>query len=282
MARICIGAFLSSFMIPLAMIIGLSVDVCGREYRKPIVAQDTAFMEMVYIHVTVDPKEEINGEKADYELLAIGDDYRWYGGYGDYQLDSIQFTDPEWTSVPTHEDFSKLFKELEPIIVNMMTGLQDSTVYYYGKIFINHYRYEEPIPKFNWKFEDETREVMGYDCRKATTRWRGRDWTAWYSDIPVSAGPWKFNGLPGLILRLEDSKGEHMFEAVDLKDHVYPIGKKDRLYSKTTREKYNTELREYKENAGAMLVESGMVRLEENESRRMKKTRLFYNPIELE
>ena len=284
MARICIGAFLSSFMIPLAMIIGLSVDVCGREYRKPIVAQDTAFMEMVYIHLTVDPKEEINGEKADYELLAIGDDYRRYGGYGDYQLDSIQFTDPEWTSVPTHEDFSKLFKELKPIIVNMMTGLQDSTVYYYGKIFINHYRYEEPIPKFNWKFEDETREVMGYDCRKATTRWRGRDWTAWYSDIPVSAGPWKFNGLPGLILRLEDSKGEHMFEAVDSKDHRYPIGKKDRLYCKTTREKYNAELRDYKENPGAVIDASGLVKMPDGAQNAPKRrqVRSFYNPIELE
>ena len=100
----------------------------------------------------------------------------------------------------------------------------------------------------------------------------------------MSAGPWKFNGLPGLILRLEDSKGEHMFEAVDSKDHRYPIGKKDRLYCKTTREKYNAELRDYKENPGAVIDASGLVKMPEGAQNAPKRrqVRSFYNPIELE
>ncbi len=273
------GAIVFVFM---TIVISGAFDAFGKRWHRPVVAQDTAFMEMVYIHVNVDPKDD-NREKADYEMLAVGDEYLWYGGYGDYQLDSIGLADPEWTIAPTREEYGKIYDECEPITVYMLTNKSDSTLAYYGKVFINYYRYEEPVPKFDWKYEDETREVMGYECRKATTRWRGRDWTAWYSEIPVSAGPWKFNGLPGLILRLEDSKGEHMFEAVDSKDHVYPIGwRRKSIISKTTREKYNADLRDYKENAGAMLVDSGMVQVDENRGANMRKVRLFYNPIELE
>ena len=273
------GAIVFVFM---TIVISGAFDAFGKRWHRPVVAQDTAFMEMVYIHVNVDPKDD-NREKADYEMLAVGDEYLWYGGYGDYQLDSIGLADPEWTIAPTREEYGKIYDECEPITVYMLTNKSDSTLAYYGKVFINYYRYEEPVPRFDWKYEDETREVMGYECRKATTRWRGRDWTAWYSEIPVSAGPWKFNGLPGLILRLEDSKGEHMFEAVDSKDHVYPIGwRRKSIISKTTREKYNADLRDYKENAGAMMVDSGMVQVDENRGANMRKVRLFYNPIELE
>ncbi len=273
------GAIVFVFM---TIVISGAFDAFGKRWHRPVVAQDTAFMEMVYIHVNVDPKDD-NREKADYEMLAVGDEYLWYGGYGDYQLDSIGLADPEWTIAPTREEYGKIYDECEPITVYMLTNKSDSTLAYYGKVFINYYRYEEPVPRFDWKYEDETREVMGYECRKATTHWRGRDWTAWYSEIPVSAGPWKFNGLPGLILRLEDSKGEHMFEAVDSKDHVYPIGwRRKSIISKTTREKYNADLRDYKENAGAMMVDSGMVQVDENRGANMRKVRLFYNPIELE
>ncbi len=274
------GAIVLVFM---TIVISGAFDAFGKRWSAPVIAQDTAFMEMVYIHVTVDPKKD-NRERVDYEMLAVGDEYLWYGGYGDYQLDSIGLADPEWKTVPTREDFHKLYKECKPIVVYMLTNLRDSTLTYYGKIFINNYRYEEPVPQFDWKYEDETREVMGYECRKATTRWRGRDWTAWYSEIPVSAGPWKFNGLPGLILRLEDSKGEHMFEAVDSKDHVYPIGKRPRHYNKVTREKYNAEMCDYKWHPNATIDASGMVKTQEDAQNvpQKRKVRLFYNPIELE
>jgi len=262
-------------------------SIQAKRWQPVIIAQDSARMEIIYVHVTIDPKDGLdnNGnpkQKTDFEVLAIGDSLRWYGGEGGFQLDSIAFEDPDWKDYPTREDYRKIRREMEPINVYMMTNLNNSIVYYYGKIFINYYRYEEPIPSINWKLEDETMRIMGYDCRKATARWRGRDWTAWYSDIPISAGPWKFNGLPGLILRLEDSKKEHYFEAVETKNYVCPIGKRQSLFCKTNREKYNMELRDYKENAGAMFLDSGMVKRTEGDAEKMRKVRLFFNPIELE
>lgn len=64
-----------------------------------------------------------------------------------------------------------------------------------------------------WQIEDETKQIAGYSCQKATTTFKGRNYEAWFCpDIPLSYGPWKLNGLPGLILSAQDDKGEVVFE----------------------------------------------------------------------
>lgn len=76
------------------------------------------------------------------------------------------------------------------------------------------YSYVEKIPKMEWAIQPEHKTVLGYDCQKATCRFRGRDYTAWFAaDIPLGYGPWKFGGLPGLILEVADTKGEYLFVA---------------------------------------------------------------------
>lgn len=62
------------------------------------------------------------------------------------------------------------------------------------------------------------KKVMGYKCRKARLKYEGREWIAWYPppDLPISSGPWKFYGFPGLVLKAEDTTGTHRFEAYSL------------------------------------------------------------------
>ena len=65
----------------------------------------------------------------------------------------------------------------------------------------------------------------------ATADFRGRRWTAWFAtDIPVSDGPWKLGGLPGLILEAYDDGQQHVFTAVGLervKDEPIIFNQKD-------------------------------------------------------
>ena len=51
----------------------------------------------------------------------------------------------------------------------------------------------------------------------AVSDFRGRTWIAWFaSEIPISDGPWKFNGLPGLIMEVYDAKKHFHFSLVGI------------------------------------------------------------------
>lgn len=85
-------------------------------------------------------------------------------------------------------------------------------------------QYEESVPSFEWTFGDQSREIAGYECMKATTSWGGREWRVWFTqDVPIDAGPWKFSGLPGLILAAEDSQGHYVLKCIGIEQKVEPI-----------------------------------------------------------
>lgn len=68
-----------------------------------------------------------------------------------------------------------------------------------------------------WTLLDEIVTVGALKCKTATTLYRGRRWrVAYASDIPVKYGPWKLQGLPGLIVQAEDSTGQHKFRLLKL------------------------------------------------------------------
>lgn len=81
----------------------------------------------------------------------------------------------------------------------------------------NKYLIKEPFPTVNWKIERQTKNILGYNCQKATGVCKGRLYTAWFStDVPVNAGPWKLRGLPGLILEAYDVKERIRFTCTKL------------------------------------------------------------------
>lgn len=86
------------------------------------------------------------------------------------------------------------------------------------------YEYHEPLPKISWVYDSEEKEVAGYRCLKAACRFRGREWTVWYTtEIPCFLGFWKFSGLPGMILSASDSDGEYDFTAVEIRQPSTPM-----------------------------------------------------------
>jgi GLPGLI family protein len=83
---------------------------------------------------------------------------------------------------------------------------------------INNYLIEDALPAINWKISSDTATFGGLLCQKATARFGGRDYTAWFSpDLPFHSGPWKLNGLPGAILDAYDTKKEvaFMFDGIE-------------------------------------------------------------------
>lgn len=86
------------------------------------------------------------------------------------------------------------------------------------------YKYEESIPEINWEIVEDTLEILGYSCQRALGTFSGRDYTAWYSsEIPISTGPDKFGGLPGLILKIEDTENKIKYELAGIENAENPF-----------------------------------------------------------
>jgi len=83
----------------------------------------------------------------------------------------------------------------------------------------NHFQYSDYLHPQQWILTDSTKTIMGYTCQMAVSVFRGRRWIAWFApDIPISDGPWKLSGLPGLIMEAYDEKKHFHFKLVGIKN----------------------------------------------------------------
>ena len=96
----------------------------------------------------------------------------------------------------------------------VMKSYPDFKTYLFTRVSMDQYKVKED-QKPEWKILPEKQKIGEYNAQKATTTYGGRDWIAWFStDIPFQDGPYKFYGLPGLIVKLEDTTGSHIMTLV--------------------------------------------------------------------
>ena len=93
----------------------------------------------------------------------------------------------------------------------------------FTRVSMDLYKVKED-QKPEWKILAEKQKIGEYDTQKATTAYGGREWIAWFSTaIPFQDGPYKFYGLPGLIVKLEDITGTHIMTLVGNKKIDSPV-----------------------------------------------------------
>ncbi|MBP6575694.1 MAG: GLPGLI family protein [Chryseobacterium sp.] len=103
---------------------------------------------------------------------------------------------------PTFFDYF-IIKNREDKSVNFVESIGSKQVYY------------QEDRKMDWEISSQVSEFNGNKIQKATMNFGGRIWTAWFApEIKIADGPYKFSGLPGLILKLEDDKGDYRFSFV--------------------------------------------------------------------
>jgi len=170
---------------------------------------------------------------------------------------------------------------------------------------VNFYKIDEKAEQ-NWKITDSIKIADELHFQKATTQFGGRNWVAWFSkDIPIPYGPYKFNGLPGLIVELYDTKEDYHFKVIK-SEKIVEDYKQVSLENSISRaipvnqaklDKLKLELYEspfkYILNGRLVLTEGKKLELEDGtiltkeqlkpaEANERKKIKSFNNPIELD
>lgn len=169
-----------------------------------------------------------NSMKNDQMVLQIGSHHSKFSSIANFILDSILYLSQG--------------KKLEPAMILELTsrsvsGVNGNLMTMY-KIYKNYpgpgrmiftdyddhkfYKVEEPL-QIKWKLDgSKDTVILGYTCHRALTAFAGRTYIAWYSlSIPINEGPYKFNGLPGLILKISDTQRQHSFTINSFKRTLY-------------------------------------------------------------
>ncbi|MGI6048337.1 MAG: GLPGLI family protein [Petrimonas sp.] len=102
------------------------------------------------------------------------------------------------------------------IYKNRNKGLISSVYNSYTK----HIKCEQEVEEMaHWQMVEGTDTILTYPCQKAVVSYAGRDYTAWFApEIPINDGPWKFWGLPGLILKVTDTQELFEWKAIGLEN----------------------------------------------------------------
>ncbi|MCJ8152907.1 GLPGLI family protein [Chryseobacterium sp. SSA4.19] len=161
-----------------------------------------------FYELTFKPKKDsakVEKVMAALDIVKDRSVYRDYTAVGQDSIIKVQVEAMQKSGV--FKDLSKSFK---------MPKFSEKIVKYYPDMKLQYIEriasgftpmnigYNETI-KFDWKISNEKAKIGTYNAQKATTEFGGKKWTAWFStDLPFQDGPYKFSGLPGLIVKIED------------------------------------------------------------------------------
>ncbi len=158
-------------------------------------------------------------------VLDIGENINRYYSYNAYLRDSMQMV--ENSKGPTAKGggygYLNITNSVIPkeqtatymdIFTNHTTNQRDVTLRVETKEFL----YSEEVEPIEWSFSMvEQQEILGYSCMVAECVFGGRKWKVWFTvDIPYPYGMWKLGGVPGIILKAEDSQNLFSWQAVGL------------------------------------------------------------------
>lgn len=237
--------------------------------------------------------DSTNSESIQNEtmVLFIGDKISRFSSEGQYIADSIKeaYKDRERTQQSFNEMRSKM--PMSALNFYVFKRQNSAQVSFTEKIVKDNYRYIQDIDDLNWEILPETKEVAGFVAQKAKASFSGRDYTAWFTtEIPISEGPYKFRGLPGLILEISDNNDYYTFKLngfKELNDEI-SIEFEPEDYLEVSREKFLEIKQEYAENPFIKMENSGITmgfqpgqkeKLLREHREKLKKEN---NPIELE
>ncbi len=146
----------------------------------------------------------------------------------------------------------------------------------------DHFIYRVELNALLWEIKADTTSIQGYPVQKAMADYGGRTWVAWFtSEIPFRDGPYKFHGLPGLILNIHDTQNHYVFELLSIEKprELTTIDFLERNFIETTRARFFQAKNHFREDIINRAAEAGLgIESQQTAAENMRRRN---NPIEL-
>lgn len=159
-----------------------------------------------FYELTFKPKKGIDSLQKTVMILDVADKKSLYRDYLTVSQDSVLKIEVEkMQKAGVFKDLSKSF-QMPKFAYKITKEYPTMKVNFSERMLNSVFGYNEE-QKFNWKISNDKQKIGEYEAQKATTEFGGRKWTAWFTEsIPFPDGPYKFSGLPGLIVKIEDAE----------------------------------------------------------------------------
>lgn len=193
---------------------------------------DEAYLKCQYDYTYI--QDTLSGKTAkDWLVLQIGKNMSKCYSYYSMQVDSI-FASPDRDVILRQQINAAIGSKTEWPHKRMKAYVYKN--YPQGKmtvtdgLLMQDYIYEDTLYAQNWVIQDSSKLILGHECQKAVCHYRGHYWTAWFAmDIPITDGPWKLCGLPGLIMEATTEDNSHAFKLLGIEK----VSKEPIVFSKT-------------------------------------------------
>lgn len=202
------------FLLTLAALPGLSAVA-----QTPALAPEPAVLVGTY-RLSYQPDSTNPTKRSDIFYLLVGKTLSKFESRGEQAADSLLVV---FDALPFNNENAQLLLKQADYLPRSRSHYRiyktaaSQHLYYYDRITSTTYCYEEPAGSLSWTITPATATVAGYACQRATASYGGRQWEAWFTRaVPVSEGPYKFYGLPGLIVQVGDTRGHYVFELAQL------------------------------------------------------------------
>ena len=163
-----------------------------------------------YYELTYKPNKDSIKTEKEMMVLDVSKDESLFVSYKQLEYDSVLTANikkaREFGTVMDKEMMTKK----PPIVSYRISKFKDGNLGFKDFIGMSEYYTYQENPELKWNITNEKEKIEIYNTQKATTDFGGRIWTAWFtSEIPIQDGPYKFSGLPGLIIKLDDSQNDY-------------------------------------------------------------------------
>ena len=242
---------------------------------------DTSLVRIKYRLLYVKDVENPDRKTENTMMLQIGKELSKYFDYSRFISDSLYNVMDEKKTPISEVSTQVINQSMGSIKLSVYKNYPKGKITTVDRVPFDTYTYEEEMESPDWSLERDTLTICGYTCKKATTTYFGRNYAAWYTlEIPISDGPWKFFGLPGLILKVEDDREHYSFECIAIEKPTWgsTIYTRESKPFGITKERFYKRLKEFNDNPAAMVEGTGLVLSPLPESARKSRP---YNPIEL-
>lgn len=214
-------------LVALTIFVFMGIECCYAQKKI-----DEAYLKCQYDYTYI--QDTLSGKTVkDWLVLQIGENLSKCYSYYSMQVDSI-FASPDRDVILRQQINAAIGSKTEWPHKRMKAYVYKN--YPQGKmtvtdgLLMQDYIYEDTLYAQNWVIQDSSKLILGHECQKAVCQYRGHCWTAWFAmDIPITDGPWKLCGLPGLIMETTSEDNSHTFKLLGLEK----VSKEPIVFSKT-------------------------------------------------